>query len=235
MNGLKHINFAGGEPTINKHHMKVLDRIIKLDKASQIELKYSSNMVAIPPKLLQQWKHFLRIQIGASIDAVGPLAHYVRHPSNWKTIEKNLDQIGYGQIPQLYSDFATTISILNIRHFIELSQWLVAKFYTNINRYPAWHVVRDPDYYSIQCLPLSTKLIIEQEFETFYQWIEKNFGIVEAKIVRANYSGIIRFMNAKSYEERLPALKTITDKLDTIRNERLADHLPWLADILENL
>ncbi len=233
MHGLNRIYFTGGEPSINKHHMAVLDRIIELEKASDFVLEYNSNMIAIPPRLLKQWSQFKEVHIGASIDAMGPLAHYVRHPTNWNFIERTLDQIGYGQIPSIIAGFSTTISILNIRQFVEMSRWLITKFYTSIRKYPSWHLLHEPPYYSIQCLPFDMKVIVEGEFEEFFQWVEKNFGKAEAIGVRNNYAGIIRFMKQKSTTHRLKELKEITLKLDKIRNEKMADHLPWLAEILE--
>jgi MoaA/NifB/PqqE/SkfB family radical SAM enzyme len=230
--GLTRFYFTGGEPTINKSHMKILQRIIEIGKAKEITLSYNSNMIAIPPKLLVTWKSFKHVEIGISIDAIGDLAHYVRHPSVWKVIERNCDSIGYDQIPGLTASITSTVSVLNIRHFIDLTKWLISKQYTSIIQYPQWHLLHGPEYLSIQVLPDHVKDMIAAEYEYFYSWVKETRGRREAQAIRDGFEGIIRFMRQESHVEMLPVLEHKTRKLDQIRGERLADALPWLDDVL---
>lgn len=230
--GLRRFYFTGGEPTVNKNHMRILRRIVELGKAPDVILEYNSNMVAIPPNLLSLWGNFKSVGIGISVDAIGSLAHYVRHPSIWPQIERNCDAIGYGQLANLRGGLATTVSVLNVRHFIKLSEWLVGKVYKTISKYPSWHLLHTPDYLSIQILPDTVKAMISEEYEAFYHWIEMNFGVVEAAMVRRNYASILKFMHQQSATHLLPKFKAVTERLDAIRHESLADHLPWLAALL---
>lgn len=230
--GLERLYFTGGEPTVNKSHLRILDRIIALGCAEQVTLDYNTNMVAIPPSLLTLWAQFKHVSIGASIDAIGDLAGYVRHPSRWSIVEKNLDAIGYGQLANVTFNLASTISVLNVRHFIDLTKWFMGKAYQTINRYPCWHLLHGPAPLSIQVLPDQMKRVIAGEYEAFYQWVATHHGEEEQANARRIYDGIIRFMQQASTTELLPELKTRTASLDRLRQERLHDHLPWLADIL---
>jgi len=234
-NGLDRIYFTGGEPTINKQHLKILNRIIELSSASNITLEYNTNMVAIPPSLLDLWKHFKSINIGASIDATGTLAKYIRYPGRWQDVEKNCDMIGYSQIHQLRGGIATTVSILNIRHFLELTKWVINKNYNNFDRFPSWHVLHGPEYLNIQALPLHVKHEISIEYQDFYAWITKNYGQTMGQNLEKYYSGIISFMFEKDLSHKLVELAFATKNLDKLRNESLAIQLPWLHDILKDL
>ena len=231
-NGLGRLYFTGGEPTVNRNHMRILTRIIELGRAGEMILEYNSNMVAIPPKLIELWRHFKQVSLGISIDAIGPLAAYVRHPSRWEAVERNCDAIGYGQVPNLSACLTPTISVLNVRHFIALTTWLIDKSYFSVKKYPSWHLLHSPSYYSIQILPDAMKATITEEYEQFYRLIETRFGAGEANAVRHEYEHIIRFMHDKSTVKHLERLRIITAKLDQIRGETLRDHLPWLAAIL---
>jgi hypothetical protein len=233
LNGLLSIYFTGGEPTVNKAHMQILERIIELQKASVISLEYNTNMVAIPPKLLELWKPFKLVNIGASIDAMGPLAAYVRNPSNWEKIEKNIDKIGYNQFSNLNIGCQTTVSILNIRHLIDLSKWLFSKNYTSFkNKWLSWHILVLPEHFSIQVLPSETKKIIEEEFNNFYSWVETNVGNEDGKFIRTNYGKIISFMNQQQKQHLLPKLATTITEIDNLRKENIRTAIPWLSDIL---
>jgi MoaA/NifB/PqqE/SkfB family radical SAM enzyme len=234
-NGLDRIYFTGGEPTVNKQHFKILDRIIEMSAANNITLEYNTNMVAIPPSLLEKWKKFKAISIGASVDATGKLASYIRHPGRWSDVEKNCDMIGYSQIPHLHGGIATTVSILNIRHFLDLTKWLINKRYTNFNIFPSWHLLHGPDYLNIQTLPVSIKEEIANEYESFYIWIASNHSDQMSQDIKKYYSGIISFMFKTDLSHKLPKLAVVLRKLDELRGESLEEQLPWLNDIIKNI
>ena len=229
------IYFTGGEPTVNKYHVQILEEIIALGKSHSITLEYNSNMVAIPQSLLKLWKNFYAVHIGASIDAIGSLASYIRHPGRWPDVEKNCDSIGYGQIPQISCGIATTVSVMNIRHFIDLTKWAISKQFTSIRSIPSWHVLHGPKYFSIQVLPKEIKSSIEQEYHQFYNWVSENFGENDRKNIEQYYSGIIRFMWQEDLTKYLPQLKKTLHKVDKLRGENLADQIPWLDEILEQV
>jgi len=232
--GLNRLYFTGGEPTINKQHLRILKRIIELGKETVISLEYNSNMVAIPPQLLSIWSKFSNVSIGASIDAIGDLATYIRHPGRWLDVEKNCDAIGYGQIPQIHGGVSSTISILNVRHFLDLTKWLLSKNYCNINNIPSWHVLHGPKHLNIQVLPVDVKAQIEQEYNEFYIWVSNNISETTGAQIREYYSGIIRFMYKDDLSSQLVELKIAMSKLDKLRNESLHAQIPWLANILNN-
>jgi MoaA/NifB/PqqE/SkfB family radical SAM enzyme len=233
--GVERIYFTGGEPTLSKQHMNILDRIISSNRASTISLEYNSNMMAIPPKLYEQWSRFRSIRIGASIDAIGPLAGYIRHPSRWDLIERNCDIVGNGLFPNITASIATTISIFNVRHFPEISKWLVMKKYRNIMRRSSWHVVHNPPHMSIQCLPWLMKEVIEQEYIQHFEWLRSALGEIRAAPIIDHYRGIIRFMKMANTTDQLPLLKKTVGAIDRVRKESLESTIPWLASILKNV
>lgn len=233
--GVNRIYFTGGEPTLSKQHMNILDRIIESGRAVSMFLEYNSNMMAIPPRLYEQWSRFKAVRIGASVDAVGPLAGYIRHPSRWESVESNCDMIGGGKLPHLTGSIATTISILNVRHFPELSRWLITKNYRNILRRPSWHVVHNPKHMSIQCLPAFMKDVIEQEYLDHYEWLKENLGSNRAGPIIEYYSGIVRFMRKDDTSDQLPQLKKTIAAIDRVRNESIDVMIPWLSKILNQV
>ena len=54
----------------------------------------------------------------------------------------------------------------------------------------------------------------------------------KAKIIRTAFTGITNYMFAEDRSNLLGNLKIATDKLDNVRNQQLANYLPWLVDII---
>ena len=226
--------FTGGEPTINKTHFELLKLIIDQGYSKQAVLEYNSNMFAIPEKLYDFWKDFKSVGIGCSIDGIGDMANYLRPPSKWPALSENIDRLGYQPIRTIHGSIATTISVYNVLHFLDITKWLFEKNFKRIKKTPSYHVLEGPSYMSIQVLPANTKEYIKSEYELFYKEIDQKYGIEWGNTFRENYSGLLNYMFAKDNSHLLPKLAFETDKLDNIRGHKLADNIPWLAKILEN-
>lgn len=224
--------FTGGEPTINKTHFSLLQLIIDEGFSGNVTLEYNSNMVAIPEKLYELWKKFRRVEIGCSLDGYQEYAKYLRYPSEWPDLEKNIDRLGRST-RNIIGGISTTVNVYNILNFLDLSKWLVSKNYKNIKKTPSYHVLMGPNEMSIQVLPADTKEIIKAEYEKFYQYLETTYGKNTSDRFRRVYAGIINFMMAKDQSHLLPKLCKTTSDLDNIRDESIEQVIPWLAEILK--
>lgn len=225
--------FTGGEPSINKTHFKLLEYLIDKGYSKNITLEYNSNMVAIPEKLYDWWEQFKSVGIGCSIDGINEYANYIRPPSKWDILEKNLDRMGYSDSEKIQASISTTISIYNIFHFLDIIRWLLEKKYTNIISLPSFHMLEGPQYMNVQALPLETKNIVKQEYENFFDELESTHEKKISLFFRRALSGIITHMMSADLSDKLPQLKIATQKIDELRDQNLSQTIPWLADILD--
>jgi len=225
--------FTGGEPTINKIHFKVLDFLIANNYSKNIFLEYNSNMVAIPNMLYDKWKQFNKVEIGCSIDGIKEYANYIRPPSQWESLEKNLDHLGFNENQNIVGSIATTISVYNILHFLDLSRWLLSKNYHKIVNIPSFHMLEGPDYLNVQVLPLEVKIKILNEYENFYQEIDKVYNKKISLRIKGKFQGIISHMFSKDRSKSLSKLKIVTERMDKLKNQSLSETIPWLHEILQ--
>jgi len=232
---LEMLYLTGGEPTINKAHFKMLEMCIDAGIAHKVYLEYNTNMFAIPDKVYDLWKHFKYIDIGCSIDGKDKMANYLRPPSTWDRLESNLDKLGTIDSKNISAKLSTTISIFNVLHFLELTEWVILKRYKNIQDMPAFHVLSSPKEMSIQVLPLETKKWITDQYEQFYIDGGKKFGPDWTQVLKHYFSGITNYMNSVDNSHLLPKLKAETLKLDNMRNHSLVDVVPWLSEIFDKL
>ena len=86
---------------------------------------------------------------------------------------------------------------------------------------------------SVQVLPIETKELIKEQYELFYTELDIQYGKSWGDEFRKNFSGIINYMMAKDASHLLPKLAEETLSLDRIRDQNIADVIPWLHDILK--
>lgn len=225
------IYFTGGEPLINKKHYEILDYCIEHDYAKNIILEYNTNGTTLNKNLLEQWRHFSQVIVCFSIDGINDMAHYVRYPSNWQIIETNMKELDNSDLTNVLCTTNFTVSMLNVKHFLEVLDWFYAQPFQKFggrNRKLYWHRLVGPPWLNLQALPKETK----QEIAELYQ---KYIDDSPRPSTKSYLWPIIEFMNAGDMSEHLPNTKRVITGIDKIRNQKLEDYIPWLADVLKNI
>lgn len=220
------IYFTGGEPLINKRHYEILDYCIEKGFAKNINLEYNTNGTTLNKNLLEQWRHFKFVDVCWSIDAMGDLANYVRYPSDWKVIERNMRMFDEIDIPHLRGSTNATVGIFNVMHLPEFSTWFhkqkFKKFRPNLN----WHRLVFPIVYNVQILPAETKKMITDYYDDF---IAKS----DVPDIKYHIYNIITFMNQEDQSIRMPEFRVMVDRQDKLRNQNVRDSVPWLGELLD--
>lgn len=221
------IYFTGGEPLINKRHYQILDYCIEKGFAKNIELEYNTNGTTLNMNLLNQWREFKFVDVCFSIDAMGPLANYVRYPTDWDVIERNMRMFDDIDIPHLRGSTNATISIFNIMHLPEFFTWFHKQKFKKFKRNLCWHRLVFPKIYNVQILPAETKKMITEYYDNFIA----NSDIPDLK---HNIYNIITFMNQEDQSIRMPEFRIMVDRQDRLRNQNVRDEVPWLGELLDS-
>jgi hypothetical protein len=202
---VEEIYLTGGEPTVIKNQQRLLDYFIDNGTAKDIKLKYNTNLVKMPSWLLERWRHFKRIQLNCSIDAVGELDHYIRHPSRWQTVTENFESIQ--TLDNANIEIHCTVQMYNILRLPELIEWAKPyghKIYFNILNHPA--------YLNITVLPNQLK---QQAGEQLKPYVDL-----------PKVQGIIDYMWHEDWSNQLPDFYKYTHTLDANRNEDFYSIVP---------
>jgi len=206
-NTVEEIYLTGGEPTIIQEQHRLLDYFIDKGTAHKIKLKYNTNLTNVPQHLIDKWSEFKQIQLNCSIDATDDLDRYIRYPSNWKKIVENFETIR--QLPNANIEIHCTVQMYNILRLDKLIDWAEPyghKIYFNI--------LNHPEYLNIRCLP--------KELKT-----QANIMLCRYKHLE-KVQGIIDYMYAEDWSDKLLQFYEYTAQLDKSRNENLFDILPEL-------
>ena len=167
---VEEIYFAGGEPLIMDEHYIILEKLIAAGR-TDVLLRYNTNFSHIQFKkwdLQKLWKPFIdnpkgKVQLFASLDAVGPVAELARNGTKWNDVHNNIKTALSSGVEVFVSP---TVSIINVFHVTDLFDTIV-----NLGIKPEYIVfnnfLTDPQCYDIRILPEDLKEELMRKLENY--------------------------------------------------------------------
>ena len=222
------IYFAGGEPLLSPEHYKILSSLIECGN-TDLEVGYNTNFTSLAYKdisVLDLWKKFSRVTVGASIDAMGKVAEYVRHGTKWSTVESNLELLKL-QCPHVNFTVASTVGFLNVSSLIELQKnWHENKI-LDISKF-SLHIMVGPDHLTLTVLPKEHKDQLDYKIKNHINWCYQNNATALAK----QWTDVLQYMWGKESSHFLSEFKRLTNSMDQFRNESLSLVLPEFSSFI---
>ena len=224
--------FAGGEPLITEEHYLMLEEMIRQGR-TDIKLRYNTNLSNFKFKnkdLLSLWKQFKNpISINASIDHFGERAEYIRHGTDWATVENNF--ITAKRTPFIRLQMNTVVSIFNYVTLREFYQYIIDKqlFVPSDWQYSLYNM-SVPEHLSAHVLPTEYKILGNARMLEVKQLLkDKRFN--PATFTQIDNS--IRWVESNNtWETYKEMFRSETSRLDTIRGESFVKTFPELAGLL---
>ena len=224
---IEHIHMSGGEPLMITSHYEFLQGYVDNGKAKDITLNYNTNISNIPQRALELWKHFGLVQLHPSIDGVGKVNEYIRHPSNWEIVLRNLrllTEANKSKKINLSIKTITTVQVYNILYLDELAKAIVN--FEDIEIHDATlHMLHDPRYFNIRSLPSGVKDLAAERLSM----IPLNVGIWEKQI-----QGVINYMYKEDTSETFGQFFIETQIMDQYRKQSFKTALPELHNVLKD-
>ena len=87
---LRRIYLKGGEPTLLQSMYNYLEYPVDQGKAKDIQIKFNTNMTNVQKRFIQLMDKFKKVDLTMSIDGIGDVQEYIRAPSKWKVVQKNI-------------------------------------------------------------------------------------------------------------------------------------------------
>ena len=239
IHNIEHVYFAGGEPMLIERHYDFLERCVEKDAAKHMIVEYNTNMSTLPTRVTKLWENFKQVRIGASIDGMGAMQEYQRHPAKWGKTLDNLRKVD--ALPDnIFGWFAFTVTAYNVNHMIDFMKWKLTESklrkinFTNKRPIITHHVAHHPKHLNVRVLPEQYKKEVAQRFEDFVQWVkDNNFNEHVIKQAEAISKGVTSYMNSDNYyDTHWGEFVKYTKQLDIIRNENLIDVEPKFKDYI---
>jgi organic radical activating enzyme len=168
----KRIYFAGGEPLITPQHYEILDYLIEIGH-TDVDLYYNTNFSKLTHSkfdVIEYWKKFKRVSIGASLDGSHERGEYIRKNISWAKVVANRERM-IAEVPHVRFLLSPTISIMSVYNILDFHREWVEKKYIgpydlNIN------LLFGPPAYNIKSLPEHHKEKLRVLYAEHIEWIK---------------------------------------------------------------
>lgn len=245
---LKQVYFAGGEPLMIREHKYFLEEIIRQGYAGKILVRYNTNGLLIDDEIIDLWKKFKLVKVGFSIDALDIKNYYIRYPSDWNIIEKNLHRLD-NTPDNIQISIATAIQILNIKNLPDFARWKVNQRFKKVNFENVtggieaggglfnMHLLYIPTFLSIKCLPPSDKKEVRESFLDLKTWLWNNYR-QDNDFWKINpygwkrWQAVLDFMDGEDHTHLLPAFREYISTMDAERSLNFKETFPELKHLL---
>lgn len=218
--GLRYIEFTGGEPFMIGEHFDLLEDLAGSGHAANIEIHYNTNGTQWPERAQEIWSHFKHVEIAFSIDDIGSRFEYQRSNADWSSVCSNLNKFYQlrDETRNISLQICCTINVFNVFYIDEVAAW--------ISQQPVdfvyWNMLHDAYYFSISTLPDTAKQQIAHKLQ--HATIPSKF--------REEFNRVIDFMlNGVSLDGQILRMK-LRD-LDFKRKQQLGLVMPELARVLD--
>lgn len=218
------IYFAGGEPLLAPEHYEILQRLIDC-KNTDLELFYNTNFTRLQFRdinVTDLWKHFSNVTIGASLDATGAVAEYVRHGTVWADVLSNIQHL-HNTCPHVNFTVNSTVGFLNVENLIEFQQ----SGQIDISKF-SLSVMTEPKHLTLAVLPQHHKNRIRDQILNHINWCQDN----GADLLVSQWTDVLNFMMATDFSYCLPEFQRLTKTMDSYRNESFTKVFPVYQDLL---
>jgi MoaA/NifB/PqqE/SkfB family radical SAM enzyme len=220
---IRYLEFTGGEPFMIAEHFDFLQNLVDRGLAANIEIHYNTNGTHYPERGIALWPHFKLVEIAFSIDDLGKRFEYQRTGAKWLEVHDNLYKFRHlrQQSKNIQIQLCCTISVWNVIYFPEIAAW--ASLFPWDFVY--WNYLHDSPVWCIANIAESTKENIAYHL--------RGKMIVDQHV--EDLEKIIAFMFSKQGWIGTGGGGTLTyeiSKLDKLRQQRLQDVAPELAEII---
>ena len=224
------LHFAGGEPLIIPEMVELLETCIRSGRADQIALSYNTNITVLPDKVTRLWPHFRKVSVMCSIDGFGSLNDYIRRPSKWADIDRNLHLLDeHHEDWKLHMVHCnTTVQVYNILHLGELFDYFGDNF-KHIEPAPYVTPLYNPSYLSIQILPDNIKRIAKERLLAAQSESERRWG---TRAIHSSVQGVISYMEGKGSRLDLAEFLYFSEKTDREFHDSWRKACPELEQLL---
>ena len=225
---IEQVYFAGGEPLIMQEHYNILKELVKREKFD-VKLIYNTNFSVTTWKdldVLEMWKLFDSVSVGASLDAMGERAELMRSGTVWNQTMANRDRM-LKVCPNVDFYISPTVSLMNIDHVVDFHKdWINRGFLKpqdlNVN------ILQSPEWYRADCLPQTLKNTITKKIQEHIEWLSPQDHLQRAT---NGFKSSLSFMNNTDNTHNLNRFNQVTSQLDSVRNEKFYDIFPELKGI----
>jgi MoaA/NifB/PqqE/SkfB family radical SAM enzyme len=211
----RRIYFAGGEPLLQKDHLKILETLAAKPEAKSLDIFYNTNLSFgqnYIARVLELLSKFGKVGLHVSIDSYGKFNDMVRNGSKFSQIESNISYVNQHKSSNLVLIVDLTITSVFFFNAIEYSEWIIRnKYFLNAR------VMNGFGYHAfflrLEFLKLSFREKIFRQWSAWYrtQSPEDQELLVNLKEVLTNFYNLPELSSPEISDETLKEKTSLLD------------------------
>jgi MoaA/NifB/PqqE/SkfB family radical SAM enzyme len=219
------IQLAGGEPSINKAQLQLLERLVERDQAKRIRLTIWSNLTAVQPSFYRLLENFQQVVVYGSTDGFGATYEYIRFPGNWPAFDRNVRTLL--KIPRLCLFISPVLQAYNALDLTRLYDWCL-----EVGARPQVNILNQPLYLDYRILPMEARRVASDRLASWIA-VHRGHALVDQKFADS-LDGLVRAL--VNEQDRLDGqhiedFMRFTDDLDRSRGQDIRISLPELFQL----
>jgi hypothetical protein len=225
---LEQVYFAGGEPMMMEEHYRILKELVAREMFG-VKLIYNTNFSRLTLKddnVLDLWRLFKNVSVGASLDGMAAHGEYIRKGTKWDQIERNREEM-MNKCPNTDFYVSSTVSLYNADHVTDFHRAWVDQGYLKAQDWNV-NILQGPDRDRIDVLPQRYKEQITNKVQEHIEWLRPQDHLQRAT---NGYEGMLHFMNSKDNSHLLGEFFRVNDVHDSYRKERFEDVFTEYKDL----
>ena len=223
---LETVVFAGGEPLLQEEQYVVLKLLLER-KRTDVFLLYITNFSTQSlggNDALALWAEFAHVRVHASLDGSGARGEYIRKGMKWEEILANRRRLRE-RCPHVGVCVSATVSIFNVLHLPDFHRELLASGCIDSLADLRLNLLQTPEHYCASVLPAPLREKARLGLLAHITWLRTQPRSDALDACIASFAGVAHVLEVEDRSELLPEFIRVTQMLDQLRRERLADAL----------
>ena len=225
---LEQVYFAGGEPMMMEEHYRILKELVAREMFD-VKLIYNTNFSRLALKddnVLDLWRLFKNVSVGASLDGMDAHAEYIRKGTKWDQIVRNREQM-IEKCPDVDFYVSSTVSLYNALHISDFHRRWADLGYLKPQDWNV-NILQGPDRDRIDVLPQVYKDQVTAKVKEHIEWLRPQDHLQRAT---SGYEGMLNFMNSTDNSHLLKEFFRVNTIHDRYRKENFEDTFPEYKDL----
>lgn len=219
---LRHLNLQGGEPSMMKEYDEYLQYLIDIGASKNCEVTIVTNLTNINKIFYKRLEQFKLIKLSVSVDSYGPANNFIRYPSKFDILIRNLLWLKDTPFQVSLSVAFQVTSMFNLDSFLT---WLydIQHLYDMEGKTfdIQLQLVKDPSALHIQHAPAKLK---ERCIQNIKQYHKSNKRLKSATVVEVRLLHILKELHEPHITSE-PFVEHVS-KIAKTRGLKLQDYFP---------
>ena len=229
--GVKKLYFTGGEPTLIEKNWELINYFKEKGYSKNVSLVFNINCTYIPDKLLNTFNDFFSVSILFSVDGHKKIQEYIRYPSRWDIIEKNIKKVLKNKKKNVAVAFTPVVQIYNILHLASFLEWVdcLQEEYGKIG--VSLLMCTTPEYFNMAILPQKIRDIAFDNIDAY----QKNYKGTNYFLIECldSIKNVLRGDEKENHSFQLKKFFEYTSILDNKRENSFEKSIPYLHKLLQ--